>query len=517
MEKMHIVRLLLSSFCFFCFMLAPLRAAESPSAKEELYTINFREVQIVEFIQFVSKISKVNFLFNHNDLQFNVSLAAGKPMSADQILKALVQMLKVRGFVVMEQDQHFVIHRAGDVSSKTENGTISLADYVNAGGGSGKSEFFVYKLQYHQGSEIQEAIKQIAADLKTHSDTSPKLISAIHSMQWVKSTNSLLCSGDEETLASLKKLISSLDIPLRQVFIEVLVVETEVHKGLEFGLQWAAGGQFKERFGAGAGNFPPGRTPSHFANTMQGINASNTPTGLNQVPIGNAFDLGVIGDLIMHKGASYLSLGALVSALQADGDTTIVLNQKIITQDNKNSKIFVGDNIPFTGSIVQTVGQSQQTTANIEYRDIGVSLSITPMLGEGDIVTLDLDEEISETVNNPMNPIPNDGVNGIRTTKTNMVTHVHVPDKHFLVLSGMIRNSRSNHKAGLPCLGGLPGIGAAFSKTRRHDEKRNVIVFVCPHIIRSFEDYKKLTEKQESLYEANSAPAEFRGALQLAQ
>ena len=106
--------------------------------------------------------------------------------------------------------------------------------------------------------------------------------------------------------------------------------------------------------------------------------------------------MGVIGDLIFHKGRSFVSLASLVSALQADGEASIVLNQKIITQDNKNSKIFVGDNIPFTGSVVTTVGASQQSTANVEYRDIGVNLSITPRLGDDDVITLDLNEEITE-------------------------------------------------------------------------------------------------------------------------
>ena len=210
----------------------------------------------------------------------------------------------------------------------------------------------------------------------------------------------------------------------------------------------------------------------------------------------------------------FLGRAGFCSAL--DGDSTIVLNQKIITQDNKNSKIFVGDNIPFTGSVISTAGHQHQTTANIEYRDIGVNLSITPMLGEGDIITLDIAEEITETVpdhNAHLNP--NQNVNGIRTTKTNMATHVHVPDKHFLVLSGMIRNAKSHHKSGLPCLGGLPYIGAAFSKTRETDEKRNVIIFVRPHIINSFDDYKKVTETQEEIYQRQSDPADFESGLKL--
>jgi type III secretion protein C len=209
--------------------------------------------------------------------------------------------------------------------------------------------------------------------------------------------------------------------------------------------------------------------------------------------------MGVIGDLILHKGRSFLSLASLVSALQADGDSSIVLNQKIITQDNKNSTIFVGDNIPFTGSIVQTTGASQQTTANVEYRDIGMNLSITPKLGEGDVITLDLDEEITEALPTGRG-VSSTHVSGIQTTKTNMRTHVHVPNKHFLVLSGMIRNAKSKQKVGLPCLGGLPWIGAAFSKTMKNDEKRNVIIFVRPHIIRSVDDYRQITDHQEELY-----------------
>ena len=195
-------------------------------------------------------------------------------------------------------------------------------------------------------------------------------------------------------------------------------------------------------------------------------------------------------------------------------ESTIVLNQKIITQDNKNSTIFVGDNIPFTGSVIQTVGQSQQTTANIEYRDIGVSLSITPRLGEGDVITLSLNEEITESVDSePMNN--NTTVNGIRTTKTNMATHVHVPDKHFLVLSGMIRNSKAKHKAGIPCLGSLPLIGALFSKTKKLDEKRNIIIFVRPHIIHSFQDYQNLTEAQEEVYRNQANPIDFEAGINL--
>lgn len=494
------------------FFLVALLATIQSSAEEQsqplpppAHQINFNDVPIIEFIRFVSKISSANFIYDHRDLGFNVTLSSGHALSSPEVVRALVQMLQVHGFGVKEESNCFVIHRLTKKELKEGSSTRSEIpiDKLIAGDiprvVSGEPiEFDVYKLKYHQGGEIEEALKKIAGDLSSRRNQPHKLIEAIQTLQWVKVTNSLFYSGDVETVIALRKLIQTLDVPLRQVFIEVLVVETDVKKTTEFGLQWIGGGKFKDKVGFGTGNFS-GKDGGAFAKTAQGVNGSSPPTGLDQFPLGRGFDLGVIGDIILHKGKSYLTLGSLVSALQHDGDTTIVLNQKIITQDNKNSKIFVGDNIPFTGSIVSTVGNSQQTTANIEYRDIGVNLSITPMLGDDNIITLDIDQEITEAIEDPQTSTSE--VEGIRTTKTNMATHVHVPDDHFLVISGMVRNARSYQKAGIPCLGGLPVVGAAFSKTKRIKEKRNVVIFVRPHIVNSFQDYTELTEAQEGYLE----------------
>ena len=498
--------------------LPPLVADENDNA----YTINFKDVPVVEFIQFVSRISDVNFIFNHRDLQFNITLSSGKPVSSDQVVKALVQVLKTHGFSVGKEDGYMVIHKGaagGNTPLRAHDKSVpevfQTEEPVAAVVVSDKKpQFLVHKLQYHEGSELEDTIRKITADLASKPETSPRYLSVLKSIQWIKATNSIVCSGDDESLQNVKQLIQSLDAPLRQVFIEILVVETDARNTADFGLEWAAGGKYKDSVGMGGGHFNKGGGSS-FASNFQGINASNTPSGPSQFPLGNAFDMGVIGDIIFHKGRSFISLGALVSALQADGNTSIVLNQKIITQDNKNSTIFVGDNIPFTGSIVQTTGMGQQTTANVEYRDIGVNLSITPRLGEDDVITLDLNEEITEAIPTDGNPVSSSQVAGIKTTKTNMMTHVHVPDRHFLVLSGMIRNAKSHHKAGLPCLGGIPGLGVLFSKTKNYDEKRNIIIFVRPHIIRSFEDYKNITEKQEDLYRSESDQKAFDRALNL--
>ncbi len=497
-------------FLFLCMTCSALFAevVEGPT-KDNHYTINFQDVPVVEFVQFVRRISDVNFIFNHRDLQFNITLSSGKPVSADQIVRALVQILRAHGLSISQEEGYLLIHKGGEelpplAGSHEQPHEEGLLISPHAVVIENKPQFLVYKLQYHEGGEIEETVKKIAVDLASKPETSPRYLNVLKSVQWVKATNSLVCSGDDESLKNVKQLFQSLDTALRQVFIEVLVIETDARNTSDFGLQWAAGGRYKDGLGFGTGNFPPSQSPGPFALNFQGVNGVSPPLGPSQIPLGNGFDMGVIGDIIFHKGKSFLSLGSLISALQADGNSSIVLNQKIITQDNKNSKIFVGDNIPFTGSIVQTTGSSQQTTANVEYRDIGVNLSITPKLGEGDVITLDISEEITEAISTGANGVSSSHVSGIQTTKTNMMTHVHVPDKHFLVLSGMMRNAKSRHKAGLPCLGGLPYIGAAFGKTRKHEEKRCVMIFVRPHIIKTVEDYRHITEHQEQLHQKHA-------------
>ena len=379
------------------------------------------------------------------------------------------------------------------------------------------SNFLVYKLQYHQGDEILSALKKIAPEIaQTEPAQTQSLLKAINSLQWINVTNSLIASGDPASLTKIKTLVQNLDIPLRQVFIEILVIETNMTNNQNFGLQWGGKMQYLNRFGMGAGSFPiPGANinnqsnsssvaPGAFQSSLSGINATTTPNANSMIPFFTGFDLGIIGDIIMHKGQSFISLGSLVNALQVDTDSTVVMNPKIITQDNRNSTIFVGQNVPFVGSLISSQSSFVQTNQNIEYRDIGFNLSITPTIGNSDIVTLDISNDISEVVGSPTQGTSSNNGNtqptGILTSHTNMNTRVHVPDKHFVVLSGMIQESKTRFQTSIPCLGGLPVIGALFSENDHLDTKTNVIIFVRPHIINTYEEHKKVTSTQEAIY-----------------
>lgn len=393
-----------------------------------------------------------------------------------------------------------------------------LQKFDNAGTGAVTSlnkletSFLVYKLQYHQGGELQETLKKVGHDLSAADPNSvSKLLAAINSLQWIKMTNSLLATGAPEVLTQLKELIKNIDVPLRQVFIEVLIIQTQIANNQEFGLQWGGKVQYLNRFAGGFSNFPSPNplspTPSNtsLAAPLSQVNGSRFPLP-NDIPnpvnvnggFPGGFDLGVIGDIILHKGKSFLSLASLVNAVEADGDSVVVMNPKIIAQDNQQSTIFVGQNIPFTGSNVTTIGVgANQVQANIEYRDVGINLAITPILGMNDIITLDISNEITSQVPNTTSGA---SLVGLQTSRTSLNARVHVPNKHFVALSGMITDTKSHFKSGIPCLGGLPVIGAIFSENDRSDSRANVIFFIRPVIIDSIEEYERITQNQEQLF-----------------
>lgn len=383
------------------------------------------------------------------------------------------------------------------------------------------TNFLVYKLQFHKGDEIQGALRQIAKDLiLSNAPVNQSLLNSINSIQWLEITNSLLCSGDQETLPRLKELIKSLDIPLKQVFIEMLIIETTLVNALQFGLEWGGNYKYKNSFAGSMFNTSPinnsGSSTGNdsFVNYLSGLNPGGTPpqapspvvTGPNQGigPTGG-FDLGVIGEVIKHNGQTFLTLGSLLTAVQQDSEISVVMTPKVIAQDGKVSSIFTGQNIPFAGSFVSNTqsGSTIQTT-NVEYRDIGMNLTITPVLGNSDVVTLDisLDRSIQE-VNAAGNTITTNGttsIGGITTSRTTMQTTVHVPDKNFLMLSGFVNNSNSKLKTGIPCLGGLPIVGAAFSKDNDTVSNYNIVIFLRPRIITSLDEMRRMTSDQEDFF-----------------
>lgn len=482
---------------------APVQAIEkstiqSPSQSDstsELFTVNFPEISMSEFVRFVSKITKKNFIYQEAALDFSIAFVSGKAFSADGILHAMQDILEKKGLGLVEREDYFLIEKLG-IHVREEDGLNNLTASLQLPYSTelqNKLQFVVHKLKYHPGDEILSIMKQMTNDPEL---LNKALCQTIQSMQLNKTANSISFFGTNTSIEEAKNLLSTLDTPLKQVFIEVLVLETNVCDALDFGVEWSLKSNNSNYLDLSMNTMLASKPTPWSYNHEKGTRTSRNP-GIN-------LDLGIIGDRILHKNNYFPTLSALVSALQKDSNSTIVLNQKIITQDNQSAKLFVGDTIPFNGSTVQVTGIGQQITTNIDYKDIGVSLNVKPLLGDGDIITIELVEEITDAIDEALYPY-----RGIRTTKTNMITSTHIPDQHFLLLSGSNRTVNKKSMRKVPCLGAIPLLGKLFSTESTEKDKRSTLIFIRPQIIHSFEQYRNITKRN-----TNSCSKESKEALQ---
>lgn len=377
--------------------------------------------------------------------------------------------------------------------------------------------FHVYKLQFRNGQDIADSIHDIGVNLQYNGVGNQELISAIYSIQWIDVNNSIVITGTQEAVDKVVELIEDLDSAPDQVYIEVLIIDTSISNSLDFGVEWIslANEQNKLAFASGL------LDTTGVGSLLQGARAAlNSPppnaarggaAGLGDVPLSTGFGLGIVGNIIRHNGQSILTLGALVNALESDADTSIVLNPRIMTEDTREANFFVGQNIPYqtTSTIVRDTGS---VTQNIQYEDIGIQLRVRPQVGPNRIVTMDIDQSISDVFmpNATIQTGPGNATQILlapTTNKTLATTRVHVPDGCFLVMSGHIRDVASYERSGIPCLGSLPLVGTAFSSTVESRSKRNLMMFIQPHVIHNIREGIKLTNQEGYNFNWESHPS----------
>lgn len=393
------------------------------------------------------------------------------------------------------------LYNAGTLSRQYE-GASQLP-----GGLAKSTKFYIYKLQYRRGDNLEPVLRQIADTIQQNDRGHEDLISTLRSVQWLSVPNSLVFSGTVEALDKARMLTAEMDKPMRQVFIEMLILETTFADSLRYGVSYGT------RFGggntSGSQGFFTGSTPLLGALSTTGFTGLGGPVGqaVGLIPDGtnlaqdSGFNLGVIGQKITHCGTEFGSIGALVNALHDRSKDKVISNPKLLIEDNAQAEIFVGINTPYrTQSISNDFGSV--ITSNYEYRDVGTHLKVTPYLGNGDIVTIDIQEEVSTIIAGLITNATTASTSPGPTTRINRtVTRVHIPDTYFLVISGMIQHEESRERNQVPCLGGVPLIGAAFSSKINTDAKRNLMIFIRPKIIDTEEEIQNLTKHQQDIYD----------------
>jgi general secretion pathway protein D len=358
----------------------------------------------------------------------------------------------------------------------------------------GEGDIHIYYLQNANAEDLAKVLTAIPKNkttTSTASTTIPSETAAVLSKEVQiladKATNSLIITAGKDDYLVLEDIIQKLDIPRRMVYIEALIMEVSMTKKFELGVQWYGGKPAGELGGNDIGVFA-GSNPG-----TDNLPSVNTTTGLVSLPTG--FSLGVLGDTITIGGVTFSSIAAVVRAYGTNSDVHILSTPQIMTTDNEEAEIKVANNVPYITRLDTTSSTSSIGYSNYEFKDVGVILNITPQINQERFVRLKISQEVSQIVSL-------DEKTGQPTTlKREAKTTVVIKDGQTVVIGGLIDETKNNTNYKVPLLGDIPIIGNLFKSRTESLDKKNLYIFLTPHIIENPAEAKTVYEEKKSQIE----------------
>ncbi|NOY64916.1 MAG: type II secretion system secretin GspD [Nitrospirae bacterium] len=343
----------------------------------------------------------------------------------------------------------------------------------------------VFKLKYARAEDVEKILNKILSEMTPRPGKGkvPLLKKTIVAAD--KATNTISVVGDPEVYARVESLIEKLDIPRDQIFVEALIIETTLEEGAKFGVEWLAGAGDKNTAGAAT-----------FLNTGDLVNFSSPvlegkPPNLSALPGG--FSLGILGNVITYEGVKFPTLTALVNAIKSKSGINILSKPQLLTLDNEEAEVFVGENRPFL--ISEKFDANNNPIQTFDYRDVGIKLKILPHVVDNDTILLNIKEEVKKVIATAT------GVASAPITLTRSTnTTVKLKNNMTVVISGLIKNDNSITETKVPILSDIPILGWLFRSKDKTVEKTNMMVFITTRIIRTRGNMEELTrEKQKAV------------------
>ena len=298
-------------------------------------------------------------------------------------------------------------------------------------------------------------------------------------------TNALIITAPEPQYRQLRAVIDQLDSRRAQVYVESLIAEVNADKAAEFGIQWQGPigkdgnsliGLLGTNFGAGASNIV------------------NLASGLNKTP-SQGLNFGVVRD----TNGVYV-LGLLARFLQTNGDGNILSTPNLLTLDNEEAKIVIGQNVPFVTG--QYTNNNSNTGAvnpfqTIERKDVGLTLRVKPQISENGTIKMTIFQEVSSVQASSVN-----SATGLITNKRAIESTVLVDDGAIVVLGGLLQDEFSDNENKVPGLGDVPVFGNLFKSNNRNRKKSNLMVFLRPVVLRDARATQSLSADRYELMRA---------------
>ncbi len=302
-----------------------------------------------------------------------------------------------------------------------------------------------------------------------------------------KATNSLVVIAEPEEYEVLKGVIEALDVPRIMVYVEALIVEATTTRALDLGVEWQVGNEYDGGYTNEAGDEDGGVW----------VTGSRGPEGrvsdLAAGALATGFQAGVVGRAITLGDVVFPTLGAFIRAAETDSDFNILSTPQVLTLDNEEATIEVGQNIPFVTEVNEGDEADSRTIQNFEYKDVGVTLKVTPHINRNRLVRLEVEQSTKSVV---QSTALGGTVLAPTTTFRTAKTVLTIEDGETAVIGGLIEDRMDRSKDQAPCLGDVPGLGWLFKSTSDRSEKTNLLVFLTPHIIEKPDEGRAIYEKK---------------------
>ena len=343
----------------------------------------------------------------------------------------------------------------------------------------------VLRLAHSDAGKMAELLSNLISDETEEQGANSQKVRT--NIQADLSLNALVIRAKPSTMIELKSIINDLDVRRLQVLIEAAIVEVTTDFERQLGSELFIGDKSNT-------NLPLGLTAPNgsLANILQSI-ATQTPalTDLGKSPL-------ISGGRLSETSTSF---ALIIRALATNRNANLLSTPSITTMDNERAKIVVGQNVPFrTGSSL--TGNQNNPFTTIQREDVGLTLEVTPHIHEGELIRLEIHQEVSEVEESSLQAIGEEAAADIITSKRTIDTTVLVDDGEVIILGGLTRDKLSKNRSGVPILGKLPGLGKLFSSETESYEKQNLLVFLRPTVLSTKSDIASITEQKYSkLYE----------------
>ncbi len=309
-----------------------------------------------------------------------------------------------------------------------------------------------------------------------------------------EAANALIISASPDVLRSLQGIIRKLDIRRAQVLVEAIIAEVSTDKVKELGVQWIVDGSPGGSGPVGVINLGTPRI-SDIATAA----ATGTPISL---PSGTMLGFG-------DFNSSSVNFAALIRALESDSSTNILSTPSILTLDNQEAEIVIGQNVPFvTGSYTSTGASSSSVNPfqTVQRQDVGLTLKVTPQINEGSAIQLSIENEISS-----INLSASTGASDLVTNKRVIKTTVMVEDGNTIILGGLLQEDLQQVEEKVPLLGDIPLFGALFRANSTTKNKKNLMVFLRPVILRDAATNSQVSSDKYNYFRAQQLELKQQG------